>query len=172
METFQFISIGVFIASLIWIIVAILIRKTRVLAAGVCIVSLVLAIVLSQVSLANKNSSKIPVIGKPSTDLPAATTEDLPSYTVLSRVNRIDGSGIDGDVLIKGFSKETPLDVREKTLRSIKKIEGFGPVSLYCTEDAHKANMSASFLAEHPKALEDGYLGRLNESGTFIPPIK
>lgn len=101
-----------------------------------------------------------------------ATTEDLQIYTVLSRINRIDGSGIDGDVLIKGFSKEIPLDVREKALRSIAKKEGFARASLYCTEDAYKASFSSSFLAEHPNALENGYLGRLKKDGTFSPPIK
>ena len=101
-----------------------------------------------------------------------AVIEDLPSYSVLDRVNRIDGSGVYGDVLIVSFSKDTPQDTREKTIQSIAKKEGLSEVSLYCTEDAFKANFSSSFLAEHPNALEDGYLGILKKDGTFNPPIK
>ncbi len=116
-------------------------------------------------STKDENNSELP-------NSSATTTEDLPSYTVLSRVNRIDGSGVDGDVLVSSFSKEIPLDILEKTLQSIAQKEGLDLVSLYCTEDAYKANFSASFLAEHPNALENGYLGRLKKDGTFSLPIK
>lgn len=93
-------------------------------------------------------------------------TDVLPAYTVIDQVKLMTG-GKYGDILIKNFSKETPRNIRESVLRRIAKKEGFTQATLYCTMEAYKANMSASYLKAHPNALKKGYLGSLKDGKFF-----
>ncbi|GAB6283279.1 MAG: hypothetical protein STSR0008_20390 [Ignavibacterium sp.] len=90
----------------------------------------------------------------------------LPAYTIIDQVNLLSG-GRYGDILITTYSKSTSKKLIEKVLRQIASKEGFTQAALYCTMDAYKANNSASFSKEHPNALNKGFLGMLNEDGTF-----
>ncbi len=93
---------------------------------------------------------------------------NLPSYKILSLVNLASG-GKYGEILIPNYSRKTPKELRGSTLRQIAVKEGFAQADLYSTEDAFKANASASYLKTHPNALKKGFLGSLNQDGTFTP---
>lgn len=90
----------------------------------------------------------------------------MPAYRILFRVALANGSGDMADVLITSLSKQTPVADREKIVRAIAKKEGLVMVALYCTEEAQKANDSASYSKAHPGALAKGYLGML-QGGVF-----
>jgi len=92
--------------------------------------------------------------------------DDLPAYTIIDQVNLITG-GKFGDILITSFSRETPRITRESVLKRIAKKEGFKEATLYCTMEAYRANMSASYLKVHPNALKIGYLGSLKDGKFF-----
>ena len=92
-------------------------------------------------------------------------TEVLPSYTVLSSTKKMSG-GKFGDILIPSFSRKIPVKKRETIFRAISSKEGIEDVSFYSTNDAYKANISASFLKSHPDALRKGLLGLL-QGGKF-----
>jgi len=92
----------------------------------------------------------------------------LPEYTVLDTVALITG-GKHGDILIPTYSRDTSVDILEATANKIARDGGFTSLSMYMTEDAYRADMSASFSNEHPGALENGFLGRY-ENGQFYPP--
>lgn len=93
---------------------------------------------------------------------------DLPEYKVLDVVDQMVG-GKYADILVPSFSRETPLVELKLFAKELAKIKGFDEMSIYCTEEAYKANFSASFSEEHPGALEEGYLGMYRD-GTFHPP--
>lgn len=94
------------------------------------------------------------------------TSESLPAYTVLYS-NKMISSRKFGDILIPSFSRQTPAELREKNFHEIAKKEGLDNVSFYSSEDAYKANISASFAKSHPNALRNGFLGSL-QNGKFI----
>lgn len=94
--------------------------------------------------------------------------ESLPHYKILFQVKLMSGTGEYGEILIQSYSKATPTEEREKTLRKIIKKEGFVSAALYSTEDAYKANSSESFSKANPNALKNGYLGQITEQGIFI----
>lgn len=91
----------------------------------------------------------------------------LPSYEVIEAIKMLAG-GVDGAVLVKSMSRSTPAEIREQTLREIARKEGFTSATLYCSRDAFKANISASFARSHPNALPTCLLGGLL-SGSFFP---
>ena len=90
---------------------------------------------------------------------------ELPPYKVLDAVNLLTG-GRYGDVLIETLSRETPKEDRESALRRISEKEGFQQAAFYCSDDAYRANNSASFLRTHPGALKTCFLGSL-QGGVF-----
>ncbi len=96
------------------------------------------------------------------------STEELTAYIIIYQVDMGVSRGKAGSILITSYSKSTPKEVREKTLRKIAEKEGFTQADLYCTMEAYKANYSESFLKKHPNALKDGFLGRVREDGTFF----
>ena len=102
---------------------------------------------------------------KPKKDLDSKL--ETPKYVILDSVTTIGGKFY-ADVLISSFSRQTPVSERRKAAKRIAKKEGFHHVSFYSTREAYKANMSASYLREHPDALEKGFLGSL-ENGRFSP---
>lgn len=93
---------------------------------------------------------------------------DLPQYKILDQTDLFSGTGKLGEILIVSYSKNTPKELREGTLRKIMKKEGFVSGMLYSTEEAFKANYSESYSKSHPGALKKGYLGQINEQGEFI----
>jgi hypothetical protein len=101
----------------------------------------------------------------PATDRQA--TEVLPAYRVLFSVNRADGTGRYGDILVSSLSRETPAARREFIAHQIAKVENLASLNLYSTEEAYEANMSESMLKAHPDALRKGFLGTLR-GGEFI----
>jgi hypothetical protein len=92
----------------------------------------------------------------------------IPEYKVLFQVDLMSGAGKFGEILISSYSKDTPKEERESTLRKIIKKEGFVSAMLYSTEEAYKANSSESFSKAHPDALKKGYLGQITEKGIFV----
>lgn len=88
--------------------------------------------------------------------------EGTPAYTVLDKVSLLRG-GVAGDVLIESYSLETPSRERESTLRAIMAEEGMTEAYLYCSEDAQKANLSASYRESHPSTLSTCFLGEIRD---------
>ena len=95
-----------------------------------------------------------------------AALASLPSYTVLGVVEEL-GSPARGDVLVPAFSRETPAQVREATLRQIMDLEELGEATLFCSEDAMKAAYSDVYASEHPGALQTCGLGQIGSDGIF-----
>ncbi len=99
-----------------------------------------------------------------------AAGDGLPSYTVLETVKLLTG-GKSGAILVKSFNAKTPNAQREALLRKAMAAEGLSEATLYCSEDAHKADQSESFAKSHPRARKC-VLGLINsDSGgkLFIP---
>ncbi len=94
----------------------------------------------------------------------------LPEYIILDKVKLLNGN-IYADILIKSYSKNTPVDERESTVKVISQKENINEISLYSTENAKKANFSSSFSKKHPNALKNGYLGSY-KNGIFTPGEK
>jgi len=123
---------------------------------------IIFGIVVVVLILSKKEVAPIKAIAQ--TEKPAL--EELPSYQILDLTDRLDGKR-DADVLIVSFSTTTPREKRESVFKRIAKKEGFAEGSFYCTVDAYHANYSDSYSKAHPRALEEGYLGRL-EGMRFI----
>jgi len=91
----------------------------------------------------------------------------LPAYKVLSVVQQKRAGAPRGpkygEALITSLSRKTPVAERERVARGIAAAEGFDQLYIYSTEDAKKANSSASFADAHPNAMRQGYLGSLSE---------
>jgi|Wag4MinimDraft_11_1082651.scaffolds.fasta_scaffold01520_4 hypothetical protein len=95
-------------------------------------------------------------------------TEEVPEYIIIDQFDLMSG-GRHGDILIKSFSKETPLDKREKVIKKIIEKENFTQADLYCTREAFEANMNSSYSESHPNALENGYLGSVRDNKFSAP---
>lgn len=91
-----------------------------------------------------------------------AAAAGLPDYTVIDKV------GDNLEVLIPSLSVDAPDAEIEAVARGIAEAERVGTVYLYRTEDAQRANMSASFAEQNPNAMSGGYLGML-QNGQFFP---
>ena len=91
----------------------------------------------------------------------------LPEYIILDKIKLINGNTY-ADILIKSFSRTTPVNERELTVKAIAKKENIQEISLYSTENAQKATFSSSFANKHPNVLKNGYLGSF-EKGVFTP---
>lgn len=89
-------------------------------------------------------------------------------YDVASR-DRLPGGGYHGDVIAPSLSPFTPLADRELFARRVASRERLATLDLYSTAEARRANLSASYHAANPGALESGYLGRL-AGDDFTPP--
>jgi len=94
-------------------------------------------------------------------------TDGLPTYKILAVVQQRQGGRPNGpkagEVLVPSLSRNTSAEFRERVARGISAAEGFDELELYSTEDAEKANSSASFAEAHPDALRNGFLGSLRE---------
>ena len=101
---------------------------------------------------------------------PAKLPAGLPEYTVLYTGPQVRGGGKPmgrrGDVLIKSLTRKTDPAELEAIGRAILKKEGYHFATFYRTEEAYKANESATYLKAHPRALVDGFLGAIGGSLT------
>ncbi|MCH7681140.1 hypothetical protein IID10_17545 [candidate division KSB1 bacterium] len=89
------------------------------------------------------------------------TSEKLPAYTVLFSDTKF------GEFWVPSFSRNTPVKTREAVFGAIAAKEGINDMSFfYSTEEAYKANFSASFARTHPDAMRKGFLGML-QGGVF-----
>jgi hypothetical protein len=95
-----------------------------------------------------------------------ASDPSLPEYIVADRVNLMVG-GIYGDVVVPSLSSSVSLAELAALADAIAASEGFTQLSLYCSEEAVRANFSRSFLEENPNAY-DCVLGSW-EDGVFTP---
>lgn len=92
-----------------------------------------------------------------------SATEKLPEYIILDQVDLMAG-GRYGDVLIKSFSKKTPLKKRKEIIKAIMEKESFDQAALYSSREAFKANINSSYSESHPNALKNGYLGSMENN--------
>jgi len=131
--------------------------------------------ILFTISCTDKNDTKIQN-DKKSESVKTETIEkvvqsekqkSLPEFIILDKIKLINGNTY-ADILIKSFSRSTPINEREATIKSIAKKENLQEISLYSTENAQKATFSSSFANTHPNALKNGYLGSF-EKGVFTP---
>ena len=93
---------------------------------------------------------------------------DLPRYEVLDVAHMIDG-GKTVEILVPSYSRDTPIEELKRFTEEIARIDGYIRISLYCTEEAYRAEHSHTYYREHPKAKEEGYLG-FYEYGRFRLP--
>ena len=91
---------------------------------------------------------------------------ETPPYTILLSVDLYTGKGKCGEILIPSFSRDLKRSDREKVLRDIMKSEGWVIISAYSTNEAYKEKSCATFSAR-TKAFKEGYLGKVDENGTF-----
>ncbi len=101
---------------------------------------------------------------------PDVNEEPLPAYSKLF-VGPVVTGGLHGEILVPDVSRSSPASKRESIARRIARKEDLSQLELYSTEDAYKANSSASYLKEHPDAMKRGYLGSLKD-GAFTPGEK
>lgn len=110
---------------------------------------------------------ELPGIPPPAQEGAREASVEVPEYEILNSFELLTGDVI-GEVLIASFSRETPAQTRANVAAAIAKREKLDEVTLYCSRDAQRANMSASFAEEHPDALGTCYLGSW-EDGEFQP---
>jgi hypothetical protein len=89
-----------------------------------------------------------------------------PSYTTMSCVDLYTGKGKCGDVLIPSISRGVKSNEREKILRAIMKSEGWIIISAYSSQEAYNEKSCAEY-SMRSKAFKEGYLGKVDEKGTF-----
>jgi len=106
-------------------------------------------------------------IPKPTIDTSEKEINKL-QYRILFSFELSGKKGLYGEILVPNYSPKTPKETREKTLREICAKENFVSASMYKTEDAYHANISAKFLKQHPNALKNGFLGMIDEYGEFF----
>jgi hypothetical protein len=92
----------------------------------------------------------------------------LPAYTILFANEKLSGGGRFGDALVPSLSRATPVAERERVTRQIAAKEKINELSVYSSEKAYKANVSASYAASNPDAMHQGFLGVLQD-GKFTP---
>ncbi len=98
----------------------------------------------------------------------ASQVVGLPDYEVLDVAHMIDG-GKTVEILVPSYSRDTPIEELKRFTEEIARIDGYIRISLYCTEEAYRAEHSRTYYSEHPKAKEEGYLG-FYEYGRFRLP--
>jgi hypothetical protein len=91
---------------------------------------------------------------------------ELPPYTTLFAVDVYTGKGKSGEVLIPSVSRELKSNDREIILRGIMKSEGWLIISAYSTKEAFYEKSCAPYSARS-LAFKEGYLGKVDENGTF-----
>jgi hypothetical protein len=90
---------------------------------------------------------------------PASSEASIPEYVVADRVGNY------GDIVAPSLSLSTPREELATVANAIGVREGLDELSLYCSQDAVRANFSQSFLEANPRAY-DCVLGSW-EDGVF-----
>jgi hypothetical protein len=75
----------------------------------------------------------------------------LPAYEILDSLTLGNGN-VNISVLVPSMEPNTPDDVRQEIFEAILEAEGGDEGSLYCSENAYKADLSADFLEANPGA--------------------
>lgn len=91
---------------------------------------------------------------------------EVPPYTLLTKMRLLNGTGWYADVLVPSLSRKTPAAERERIMRIVAYREKFSSGTLYCTREAEKANFDEEYSKAHPSALKQGLLGSF-ENGVF-----
>ena len=99
-------------------------------------------------------------------ETPMSSEVSIPEYVVADRVG-ILGGGNYGDIVVPSLSSSTPREELATVANAISAREGLDRLSLYCSQDAVRANFSQSFLEANPGAY-DCVLGSW-EGGVFTP---
>lgn len=85
-------------------------------------------------------------------------------YKILDQTKLFEG-GQYGDVLIESINPKTNKDTIKLIAQLISCYENFSEESLYCTEEAFKANFSESYLKQNPNALKNGFVCSIGKYG-------
>jgi hypothetical protein len=89
-----------------------------------------------------------------------------PVYTILNSVDLYTGKGKCGEVLIPSVSRGQKSTYREKIVRDIMKSNGWIIISAYSTKEAYNEK-SCAIYSERTKAFKEGFIGKVDENGTF-----
>ena len=92
---------------------------------------------------------------------PPSSEASIPEYVVADRVGNY------GDIVVPSLSLSAPREELATVANAIGVREGLDELSLYCSQDAVRANFSQSFLEANPCAY-DCVLGSW-EDGVFTP---
>ena len=92
---------------------------------------------------------------------------ELPTYEVIEKIAQINGVTT-ADILIKSYSRQTPVAERAETAKLIAREEQSDEVCLFNSRSAQKAQYSDSFMKKNPHDYRMGYLGSYRD-GTFTP---
>ncbi len=93
----------------------------------------------------------------------------VPAYTVVFKQNMIAPAGVLVEVVVPSLSRQTPLEDVARLATAILTLEAGDRLNIYATHAAYLANGDDDYGKRHPRALAEGYLGRV-ENGTFRPP--
>ena len=93
----------------------------------------------------------------------------IPPYRVVFKQRMIAPPGVLVEVVVPSLSKSTPQAKVASIALAILRREGGDRMNIYATEAAFRANEDSDFGDKHPGALNNGFLGRI-ENGTFVPP--
>jgi hypothetical protein len=94
--------------------------------------------------------------------------QSYPAYKVLSEDRSVEKRVV-AQVLIPALSPRTESEEIERICRIICYEESIDECSFYSTMEAYEASNSDSYRLEHPGALKQGYLGKM-QNGKFFPP--
>ena len=94
--------------------------------------------------------------------------QGYPTYRVLSEDRSIE-KRVFAKILIPSLSPRTKPEEIERICRIICYEESIDECSFYSTMEAYEASNSDSYRLEHPEALKDGYLGKM-QNDKFLPP--
>lgn len=89
---------------------------------------------------------------------------EVPEYRVLSEMTSTTDDRI-GFILLPSITPKTPGKEIEKIGHLILDAKGFDQIYMYSTEDAYRADSSASYSQKHPGAIKNGRLGSITKTG-------
>jgi len=90
-------------------------------------------------------------------------------YQVLEKTTLKDGKTYTC-VLVASLSPWSSADLRERTLRRIQAEMQVFVIDLYRTREAYRAMNDSGYSADHPMAIERGFLGELRNGVYFHQP--
>ena len=93
----------------------------------------------------------------------------IPPDTVVFHQRMIAPPGVLVEVVVPSLSRRTPQQEVARIGEAILRREAGDRLNIYSTHAAFRANEDAEYGRQHPRALADGFLGRIVD-GTFRPP--